>query len=162
MRRWYVLYSRPKTEKALTSRLADRGFEAYCPVHRTKNRWSDRWKWVEKPLFSSYCFVRLEEKERDDVFTVPGFVRFLFWNGAPAVVRDQEIERLKTWLHKYPHENIDLITFAPGEKVRVGSGPLMEREGFVEQQDGNYLYLKLESLGTTVRLDTRLNLVEKL
>ena len=161
MRKWYVLYSRPKSEKILAQRLADRGIESWCPVHRSKKRWSDRWKWTEKPLFSSYCFIRIEEKERAEVFSVPGFVRFLFWNGAPAIVRDVEIDRLKVWLNDYPHENIELFTFAPGEKVRVGSGPLMEREGLVEQQDGNYLYLKLESLGTVVRLDIRANLVEK-
>jgi len=42
-------------------------------------QWSDRKKKTETPLIPSYVFVNIEEKNRNDVFEVPGVVRYLFW-----------------------------------------------------------------------------------
>lgn len=157
---WYVLYTKSRNEKAVAVRLQEIGLEVYCPVKRIRRRWSDRWKWVEEPLFSSYCFVHLAEEQRDEVFRVPGVVRYLFWLGKPAVVRNQEIEQIKTWLNDFDHEQIEVLSFQPGERVAIASGPLMHQGGEVVKQQGNYLYLKLEGLGLLLRVDLAENKVE--
>lgn len=159
--KWLVVYTKPRNEKVVAERIEQLGVESYCPLRRSKNRWSDRWKWVEKPLFTSYCFVRINPSKRDILHSIPGLVRFLFWNGSPAIVQDAEIEKLKTWLHDLDHESIEVLTFAPGERVLVGSGPLMDLKGSVEGKSGNYLYLRLESLGSVVRVDLRKNKLQK-
>jgi len=58
-------------------------------------QWSDRKKKTETPLIASYVFVNIEEKNRNDVFDIPGVVRYLFWLGKPAIVREVEILALK-------------------------------------------------------------------
>ena len=58
---WYVIYTKSRYEKAVSEKLALSGIEVYCPLLKRKKLWSDRWKWVEEPLFRSYCFVHIEE-----------------------------------------------------------------------------------------------------
>ena len=160
-RQWLVLYTKSRNEKLVTSRLVELGIEAYCPLKRTKRRWSDRLKWVEEPLFSSYVFVRVTQEERDAVFGVPGIVRYLFWLGKPAVARDEEIERIKSWLNDFDHDSISIDALQVGEKVNIASGPLTDRSGEVVSQQGNQLFMRLEGMGIVLKVDLRENKVEK-
>jgi len=134
----------------------------YCPVKRRKQRWSDRWKWVEEPLFGSYLFVKVAEEEREAVLRVPGVVRYLFWLGKPAVVRDEEIERIKSWLNDFDHEVIHIESMPVGSKATVASGPLMHRSGEVVSQQGQQLFMRLEGLGIVLRVDLKENKVERI
>src|SRR5690606_20682493 len=95
---WFVLYTKPRAEKKTAEQLARMGVEVYCPVVRTMRQWSDRKKKVDIPLFSSYLFVNLTEEERNVVFRASGVVRYLFWLGKPAVVRQEEIDTIREWL----------------------------------------------------------------
>lgn len=160
--KWHVLYTKSRTEKAVAAKLDSMGIEVYCPVLKTKRRWSDRWKWVEEPLFGSYCFVRLAENERDIVFTVKGVVRYLFYCGKPAVVRQEEIELLKRWLNEYDHNQISTKAFTPTDKVVLKSGALIDQTAEVVRNEGNFLMLKLDDLGMMIKVDLRENAVEKI
>ena len=159
---WYVIYTKSRYEKAVAEKLASSGIEVYCPLLKTKKQWSDRWKWVEEPLFRSYCFVQIEEKERDKVFSVPGVVRYLYHCGKPAIVRTCEIELLKNWLNEYSHESFESSGFRTNDKVLLRSGALMDYKAEVVRSSGNYIFLFLESLGVQIKVDLRKNIVEKL
>src|SRR6218665_2017808 len=93
---WYVVYTKPKWEKKVADKLKQAGIECYCPLITQVKQWSDRKKKIEVPLFNSYVFVQLADSERNSVFQVAGVVRYLFWLGKPAIVKDQEIEIIKT------------------------------------------------------------------
>jgi transcription antitermination factor NusG len=157
---WLVVYTKPRWEKKLADQLAQKGFEVYCPTQRVKRRWSDRIKWIDQPLFSSHIFVHLEPERRDAVYFTPGFVRFLFWNKRPAVVRDAEIDTLRRWLNDFDHEAITVKAIALGTKVHVQSGALQGREGTVLKQRGTKLELYLEDLQIIVSVDLNLNLLQ--
>ncbi|MGV3684478.1 MAG: UpxY family transcription antiterminator [Daejeonella sp.] len=159
---WYVLYTRSRCEKAVAEKLASSGIEVYCPLLKRKKLWSDRWKWVEEPLFRSYCFVRIEDCERDSVFTASGVVRYLYHCGKPAVVRDGELELLKNWLNEYSHDSIQSSAFRVRDKVLLKSGALMDQKAEVLSKSGNYLMLVLETLGMQIRVDLRKNIIEKI
>jgi transcription antitermination factor NusG len=150
---WLVIYTKPRWEKKLADQLAAKGFEVYCPTQRVKRRWSDRTKWIDQPLFSSHIFVHLEPERRDAVYFTPGFVRFLFWNKRPAVVRDEEIATLKRWLNDFDHEAIIVEAYQPGTSIKVQSGPLLGREATVLEQRGTKLELYLEDLQVKVSVD---------
>jgi len=150
---WLVAYTKPRWEKKLAEQLAAKGFEVYCPTQRVKRRWSDRSKWIDQPLFSSHIFVYLEPERRDAVYFTPGFVRFLFWNKRPAVVRDEEIATLKRWLNDFDHDAISVQSLATGSRVSVTSGPLQGREATVLEQRGTKLELYLEDLQVKVSVD---------
>ncbi len=152
-RAWLVIYTKPRWEKKLADQLAAKGFTVYCPTQRVKRRWSDRTKWIDQPLFSSHIFVHLEPERRAAVYFTPGFVRFLFWNKRPAVVRDEEIATLRRWLNDFDHEAISVEAYHPGTQINVQSGPLQGREATVLEQRGTKLELYLEDLQVKVSVD---------
>ena len=150
---WLVIYTKPRWEKKLADQLTAKGFTVYCPTQRVKRRWSDRTKWIDQPLFSSHIFIHMEPERRDAVYFTPGFVRFLFWDKRPAVVRDAEIDTLRRWLNDFDHETITVEAISPGTKVHVQSGPLQGREGIVLEQRGTKLELLLEDLQVKISVD---------
>lgn len=159
---WYVLYTKSRYEKAVADKLALEGIDAYCPLLKKKKLWSDRWKWVHEPLFRSYCFVSLEDKDRDSVFTIPGVVRYVYHCGKPAIIRSKEMDLLKSWLMQYDHDSIVAENLNVNDRIRIRSGALMDKEAVVLESKGNYTLLFLEDLGLQVKVDLRKNIVEKI
>ncbi len=128
---WYVIYTKSRYEKAVSEKLALAGIEVYCPLLKRKKLWSDRWKWVEEPLFRSYCFVHIDEKEKKKVFSVPGVVRYVYYCGKPAIIRDKEMELLKNWLMQFDHGSIMIANLNVNDKITIRSGALIDRQAKV-------------------------------
>ena len=149
---WYVLYVKPKFEKKVAEMLRKMQVEVYCPLRKEIRTWSDRKKTVYEPLFKSYVFVRLKEKERQSVFVVPGIIRYLFWLGKPAVVRDEEMDALQNWLSDENVEEITLSKFVPGEKLTIKQGFLKDKNAVVQQVGKKRVKLVIEGLGVVVSI----------
>ena len=154
---WLVIYTKPRQEKKLAERLQQAGYTVYCPTQRMKKRWSDRWKWIEQPLFISHIFIQIDPERRDAVYFVPGFVRFLFWLKRPAQVRPKEIETLKRWLNDFAPEAITTSHLHPGQKTKVLTGPLQGQEGILQEVKAERVHLFLEELQLLVELDLSKN-----
>ena len=118
---WYVVYTKPKWEKKVAEQLEKFGIECYCPIIEKVQQWSDRKKKVQVPLFNSYVFVNIEESDRNLVFQSTGVVRYLFWLGKPAIVRDEEIKVIKQWLEKPNASSIDVSPYKIGDKIKLES-----------------------------------------
>lgn len=159
---WHVLYTKSRCEKAVSEKLALLGLEVYCPLLRRKKLWSDRWKWVEEPLFRSYCFVKIDTQTKDKVFNVPGVVRYVYHCGNPAIVRDKEMDCLKSWLIEHDHNGIEANSFTVNDRIRICSGALIDKQAEVKESKGNYALLLLEGIGLQIKVDLRKNRVEKL
>lgn len=149
---WYVLYTKPKSEKKVADTLEKMGVEVYCPLRTEVRQWSDRKKKIRVPLFTSYVFVNLLEHERDQVFEVPGAVRYLFWLRKPAVVKDQEIKTIKKWLDEGNIEEISISHLSPGDKVVITSGNFKEQEAIIRHVDKKRVRLILPSMDCTVNV----------
>ena len=150
---WLVVYTKPRQEKKLAQRLTQLGFEVYCPTQRIKKRWSDRWKWIEQPLFTSHLFIQIDPERRDAIYFVPGFVRFLFWLKRPALVRPQEIDTLKRWLNDFTPEAIQVESLLPGQHLKIQSGPLQRQEAQLLEHRRDSFVLYLPSIQLQVRVD---------
>jgi len=149
---WYVVYTKPKWEKKVAEQLKQKGIECYCPIVTQVRQWSDRKKKVEVPLFNSYVFVRLDEADRNLVFQSSGVVRYLFWLGKPAVVRDGEIETIKKWLAMPDQYEISVASLQVGDRLILESGPFKSQEAIVQEITKNSYVLVLESLGCVLRM----------
>ena len=149
---WYVVYTKPKWEKKVAEQLTQRGIECYCPLIIQVRQWSDRKKKIEIPLFNSYVFVRLAEADRNLVFQSSGVVRYLFWLGKPAIVRDEEINAIKKWLSTPDQYEISVSSLQVGDKVVLESGPFKSQEALVQQVNKNDYILVLESMGFVLRM----------
>lgn len=145
---WYVLYTKPRNEKKVTLRLKEKGITVFCPLKEEVRQWSDRKKKVSEPVFRSYIFVQLTDykTEHVEVLTTPGSVRFLWWNGKPGVVREQEIMAIKDFLNDYKDAEIT-VSFKEGERITVKEGPLMDVQGNIITIRGNMAVLYLHSMG---------------
>jgi len=148
---WYALYTESRQEKKVTARLAQLGIEVYCPLIIQERQWSDRKKKVEVPLLPSYVFVRLQSHQRELVFQVSGIVRYLYWLGQPAVIKDSEIEMLQKWLNDKV-ESFEIVGIEPGSIFEIPAGPFIGQKGIVEKVAKNQITLILEQLGVKVIL----------
>ena len=154
---WYVVYTKPKWEKKVAERLNEIGVVAYCPLVAKERQWSDRKKVVNVPLFNSYIFVQIEEQERSRVFEIPGAVRYLFWLGKPAMVKDSEIETIQNWLSAPATYEVSLDQWKKGDKIVLESGPFASQSAIIQEVKQNHYIMILESLGCVLRVDKKEN-----
>jgi transcription antitermination factor NusG len=149
---WYVLYTQSRQEKKVAEGLQKIGIESFCPLVTVIKQWSDRKKKVQQPLINSYVFVNIEEQKRDEVFKVSGIVRYLFWLGRPAVVRNEEIEILRISLEGI----IDSFEISPIQKntnITIDKGPFKGAEGIVKHLGKNSIQLLLVDLGFLITIN---------
>lgn len=144
---WYAVYTKPCWEKKVAGLLAMYGIEHYCPLQRIQRRWSDRKKIIMEPLFKSYVFVHVREKEQGAVRQVNGVLNFVHYLGKPAVIRDEEIDTIKQFLNEYRNIRLERIEFNVNDHVRIVSGPLMMMEGDVVEVKHKTVKVLLPSLG---------------
>jgi transcription antitermination factor NusG len=127
---WYAAYTCVRHEKLVGRQLDERRIEHFLPLYRSVRQWKDRRKEIDLPLFPGYVFVRVAVQERLRVLQLPGVVRFVSFNGAPAILPGQDIETLRSGLARHiyaePHPYLRV-----GRRVRVVRGPLMGVEGIV-------------------------------
>ncbi|MBL7732623.1 MAG: UpxY family transcription antiterminator [Chitinophagaceae bacterium] len=149
-KKWLAVYTRPRWEKKVFQLLAEKGFEAYCPLNKVRRKWSDRVKVVQEPLFKSYVFVRIGDKERSSVRLISGTINFVYWNGKPAVIKEKEISAIKRFLDE--HENVEVrqTPLKVNERVRVTNGTLMDQEGKVLAIRRKTVQVAIDSLGYTL------------
>ena len=148
---WFVIYTKSRNEKKVAELLQKNGVETFCPLVKLKKNWSDRKKIVETPLFNSYVFVNLSEKDRNVVFNVPGVIRYVFWLNKPAIVRDCEIESLKAMLSE-TMDSFSIENYQIGDTIKISEGVFKGVEGVIEKQTNTKLHLILENVGIKITL----------
>jgi transcriptional antiterminator RfaH len=149
---WFALYTKPHNEIKVAEKLLSMGIEAYCPTIVVEKQWSDRKKKIQQPLLNSYVFVKLSDKERVLVFTVPGVVRYLFWLGKPAIVKDSEILAIKEMLQE-SYKAITVTGVQPGSTITLQEGVFKGQSATFVEQKGNKTILVLDGLGITLILE---------
>jgi transcriptional antiterminator RfaH len=134
--KWHVVYTRARTEKRVAARMNRNGIECYLPLQKVLKQWSDRKKWVWEPLFRSYLFVRIVPKQYQEVVSDPGVVRFIYFEGKPATVSEEQIEHLRRLIaNEIPLERTSPL-LKIGQRVRVISGPMLGIEGILHNFQG--------------------------
>ena len=151
--KWFVLYTKPQCEIKVANALESMGIRSYCPVFKQVKQYSDRRKKVEMPLLRSYVMVQIEDKDRNRVFAVPGVVRYVFWLGKPAIVREREIELMEKNLSGIYH-GISITSVKKGSNYTIPAGPFKGQDGRVVSLFKNSIKLELPSLGILVTLKT--------
>jgi transcription antitermination factor NusG len=146
-RKWLAIYSRPRWEKKVTKLLNEQGFETYCPLNKVRRKWSDRVKVVEEPLFKSYVFVKVDDADRTAVRMTTGVINFVYWDGKPAVIKEKEINTIKSFLNEYENVEVRPLKVELKQRVRITAGPLMDHEGEVVEVSRKVAKVAIDSLG---------------
>lgn len=128
-KKWFAVYTKSRAEKLTYSRLVEQGIHSYLPIIKTLRQWSDRKKWVEKPLLSSYVFVCIDKREYQLVLNTDGVVRYISFEGKAVPIPEYQIENLRIIENsdaEIEHSNLELVE---GERVEVTVGPLLGLKG---------------------------------
>lgn len=145
---WFAVYTKPRWEKKVYQLILLKGIESYCPLNKVRKRWSDRFKVIEEPLFKSYVFVRLKEEDKTVIRHVEGVVNFVYWLGKPAIIKEEDINKIKRFLNDYQDVKVEnLLDPKPGDRVQITGGVFMEQEGTVVSSDNKRVEIQIESLG---------------
>jgi transcription antitermination factor NusG len=153
--RWYAVRTRSRHEKIATEQLDKRGIETFLPLVNHLHQWSDRKKEVDVPLFSGYCFVRLNYtagEQRLTVLQTHGVVSFVGVQRTGVPIPDAQIDDLRTVLsNKIQVKEHSFLRI--GQRVRVRGGALNGVEGILASQSKERsLVISIESIQRSVSL----------
>lgn len=128
---WWVVFTQPHKEQMVEGLLASMGLETCLPMIRPAHIRADRRPW--KPLFPRYLFVRaaLAKVPRSRLEWFPGVTALVSFGGEPARVPQCVIDLLRRRVEMLNQHGYGYI--APGERVRITSGPLKDLEAIFER-----------------------------
>lgn len=73
-RGWFALRVKLRHEKKVRWILHRMGFTSFTPLYSVRNKWADRYKLVELPLFPGYVFCQFSAGERAGILQTPGVI----------------------------------------------------------------------------------------
>jgi len=148
--RWFAVTVKHQHERSVESALAYQNFEALAPLYRAHNRWSDRVKSLDLPLFAGYVFCRFPYRDKVRVLNTPGVRQIVGFGSAPAPVDDAEIaciqamQRSGVPVRPWPY-------LKPGDRVRVERGPLRGLTGtLIREKDTCRLVIGVDLLQRSI------------
>ncbi len=151
---WYALYTKSRAEKKVLQQFTQMGLTAYLPLKKELRQWSDRKKWVESPIISSYIFVCVSPQNQKSVYDVNGVVAYVTDKGKPAIIPASEIEAMQKTINNQVAFDIETDRLKKGLTVEVTSGPLKGVKGeIVEIKGEKKLTLKISHIGYTLVVD---------
>jgi transcription antitermination factor NusG len=129
--KWFAIRVKPQAERVVATIARYKGFEEFLPLYKTRRRWSDRFQWVDLPLFPGYLFCRLKNEEsRLPILTIPGVLHFVGIGKIPVPIDDREVAAIQATIQSgllaEPWPFLDV-----GQKVRIEEGPLTGTEGIL-------------------------------
>ena len=150
---WYAAYTCANHEKRVAQQLARRSVEFFLPLYESLRRWKDRRVRLQLPLFPSYVFVRITQRDRLRVLEIPSMVRLVGFNGLPTALPDDEMEAMRgaltRKLNAEPHPYLEV-----GRPARITSGPFAGLEGVLLRKKGRFrVVLSIELIKRSIAVD---------
>jgi transcriptional antiterminator RfaH len=160
--KWYALYTRPRAEKLVFTRLVEVGIETFLPLIKTYRMWSDRKKLVEKPLLSSYIFVKTTKKNFPAVYKTNGVVKFVSFEGQPVSIPQNQIDNLRLLINSDAEIEVTSEKFAAGDNVEVINGSLIGLTGeLIKIGTKNRVVVRIDRLDQNLILKIPLSFLKK-
>ena len=128
--RWFAVRVKSQQESTVAAAVRNKGFTEFLPLYQCRRKWSDRFKWVEQPLFPGYVFCRLDPRSRLPILTIPSVLHFVGIGKVPAPIDDAELgaiqSAVRSGLRVEPWAYLHV-----GQRVRLDQGPLAGLEGIL-------------------------------
>ena len=156
---WYVAYTFPNAEKSVQRALSKMQIDSFLPLHAQVRHWSDRRKVISVPVFPSYIFISSPHNERYEALGVRGIIKYVSFNGKPAIIKDEHIESIKKMMvgEIQVHEGVNLVA---GARIRITEGPFTGAEGILQKVNGrSRLFVLIECLNRSVSVNIQRGMV---
>ncbi len=161
-RQWFVVQTRPNSERRAMANLKRQGFEVYFPAYRKRRSHAGKIDMVTAPLFPRYLFIAidLDSQRWRSVHSTFGVAQLVCHGDRPAPLSDEVIAELRG-----REDENGLIrlgsAFRPGERVRVVGGAFADHLGMFDSMgDGERVAVLLDLLGRKVRTVVNINVIE--
>lgn len=139
-RRWFAVFTLPKHEKSVVKHLDLRKVESFLPTYEDVRLWKNRQRMkVILPLFPSYLFVRLGDKERVRVLESPGVLQIVGNSREPLSLPSSEIEFLRFGLQGKKIEPYRELVV--GQKVCIKSGVMQGVQGTLVRKSNAFRFV---------------------
>jgi transcription antitermination factor NusG len=150
-KKWHVITTRSRTEKKVYASLQSKNIECFLPLQKKLRHWKDRKKWVEMPVISGYCFVKINKLEMENVLNTQHIVNFIRFEGKPASISSIQMEFLKKMLSQSDFEvEVSKENFKPGKKVEIIDGPMAGIQGeLISCRGKDKFILRIQQIKTT-------------
>jgi transcription antitermination factor NusG len=114
---------------------------------------------VDRPLFPSYVFVRVERRDSVKVLQTPGVLSIVSTGREPSALPGAEIESLRAGLPLRQFEPHPYL--AAGEKVRITAGSLEGMIGVLVRRKNDYrVVLTLDLIYQSVSVEVSVDEIE--
>ena len=152
-------------ENIKSKKLEDKISDVLVPIHEVTEVKRGKRVQRKKKFFPSYVLVKMEMKKElfhmiKNIHKVTGF---LGTPGNPALVSDNEIEKILGNIKEGSLVPDPILTFDVGEQVKVCEGPFASFTGLVEEVDEEKSRLKVSVsiFGRPTPIELEYNQVEK-
>jgi transcription antitermination factor NusG len=90
----------------------------------------------------------VEDTDKTEVRFVDGVLNYVYWNGKPAIVREEEIIEIKKFMSEYEDVQVTSIELKAADAVVLNTGVMMGATGHVLRVMGNNtVEVRIDSLG---------------
>lgn len=162
-RSWYAVYTNSRAEKRVSERISEMGIETFLPLQKILRQWSDRKKVIEKPLISSYVFVKAIPKEFFPIRTIDGVVKFIMIQGKPVAIPDIQINNLRILCGSDAEVELSSDVYTEGDKVEVTVGSLTGLRGeLIRVGRKHKVVIRIIQPGMNLTVDIKSNAIRKL
>ncbi len=152
--RWWVLHSRPRSEKALARQFLSRKLAFFLPLYQKQWRSRGRLQSSHLPLFPGYVFLRGDDEARVAALTTNLIVNVL------PVADQQRLFSDLTFVHQLMQSGSPLNPeghLEPGTLVDITAGPLAGLQGKVLHRGKKlhfFIEVQLLQQGVSVEIES--------
>ena len=147
---WYAVYTKSNKERKVSSLLAKKGIESFCPIISSPDNKSTGRKPVFQALFNSYVFVYVTEAEVAALKLISGVINLVYWKAKPAIIKKEEIDILKQLTTNYSTIRLEKTAVDTTAEVKVIDEPQIAYKENSISVKYNKVKVNLPSLGFTM------------
>ena len=134
MQHWYLIYTKPKCEELVASKLINKGFEVLHAKIRERKPVRGKFRYRLSTLFPCYIFVRFDRcKSYNFIHYTRGIRTIVGTENVPTVVSGEIIEMIR---ERMIDGAVDLksLDFEYNEKVYIEDGLFADLDAIFEKQ----------------------------
>jgi transcriptional antiterminator RfaH len=149
MKKWYLIFTKPRQEKVALRHLQNQAYEAYLPLVRIEKIRQGVRTLAEEALFPRYLFVQLDELGSQSwapIRSTVGVSQLVRFGHHFAEVRQELVE----WIHEQTKVTNVKKEFKEGDLLIVTKGPFKGIEAIFKTYDGEKRAVLLLSFLTKV------------
>lgn len=162
IKQWYAVYTYPQHEKVCARQLKDRGVDAFLPTFTQERLWKNRQRVkIQLPLFPSYLFVSIDQRERCKVVSVPGALRILGNSSGPQPIPSAVVDLLRSDLFRDRLE--PQAEAVVGQRVRIRNGAMAGVEGvLVRKKNSLWFVLSIDLINQRATVEVKAQDIESI